>query len=212
MIYVIVRMTLLFTNMFSIAHIKHLTEHIKFQPFYHYSYFRSQTKRSRRKSSEDHVYYNTRNSIPVAVVSPTVTTQHVEEEEEPRYVTTDDVTTEDDDHDYSEPTFTTPSTHDVYAVPNRSRNMRQDSDNDVTVVDNDVYTEDHGSINHSTGNNDVTLVDNAIYTEDQGEMTPANDDATVVDNDIYTETHGVLPDVENVYYNTRAEVIGKRPT
>ena len=150
-------------------------------------------------------------------MSPTVTTQHVGEEEEPRYVTTDDVTTDEvisydvitevDHHDYSEATFTTPPPHDVYAVPNRPR--RQDSDYDVTVVDNDVYTEDHGFINHSTGDNDVTLVENAIYTEDHGEMaqSPANDDVTIVDNDMYTENHGVLPDAETVYYNTRAEVI-----
>ena len=142
-----------------------MTEHIKFQPYYHYSYFRSQirSKRSRRQSAEDHVYYNTRNSIPVAVLSPTVTTQHVGEEEEPRYVITDDVITHDSNHDYSEAIFTNPPTHDVYTVPSRSRNMRQDSDNDVTVVDNDMYAEDHCSINHSPGDNDVTLVDNAIY-------------------------------------------------
>ena len=173
----------------------------------HCIFARSQIAKERKP--EDRVYYNARNSIPVAVVSPTVTTQHIEEEEEPRYVTTDDVTTHESNHDYSEAIFTNPPTHDVYAIPNRSRNMRQDSDNDVTVVDNEVYTEDHGFINHSTGDNDVTLLDNAIYTDDQGEMadSPSNDDVTVVDNDIYTETHGVLPDAQTVYYNTRSEVI-----
>ena len=147
----------------------HLTGHIKFQLYYHYSYFRSQSKKNRRKSSEDHVYYNTRNSIPVAVVSPSVSAQHVEDEgEEPRYVTTDDVTTEEDDHDYSEATFTTQPTHDVYAVPNRQRDMRLDSGNDVTLVDNDVYTEDHGGLTLPiVVNSDVTIVDNVIYTESQ---------------------------------------------
>ena len=119
------------------------------------------------RKPEDHVYYNTRDSIPVAVVSPTVTSQHVEEEEEPRYVTTGDVITEDDDHDYVE--VITPI-QDVYAVPNRSRNIRSDSDNDVTLVDNDVYTENHGEITPPTDDNDVTIVDNVIYTENHGDV------------------------------------------
>ena len=134
------------------------------------------------------MYYNTRNSIPVAVVSPTVTTQHVEEEEEPRYVINDDVITEEDNYDYSEATLTTPPTQDFDAVPNRSRNMRLDSGNDVTLVDNDVYTEDHGGLTQpSVDNSDVTIVDNVIYTESQEE----------------------LSDTESVYYNTQAEVINK---
>ena len=168
---------------------KHLAGNIKFQSYYHYSFFRTQSKKNRRKTAEDHVYYNTRNSIPVAVVSPTVTTQHVEDEgEEPRYITTDNITTEDDDHDYSEATLTTPHTNDVYAVPNRPRDMRLDSSNNVTLVDNDVYTEDHGGLTQpSVDNSDVTIVDNVIYTESQEE----------------------LSDPENVYYNTQAEVINK---
>ena len=112
------------------------------------------------------MYYNTRNSIPVAVLSPTITTQHVEQEE-PRYVATDVVTAEEDDHDYVE---VNPPIHDFYAVPNRSRNIRSDSDNDVTLVDNDVYTENHGEITPPTDGNDVTIVDNVIYTENHGDV------------------------------------------
>ena len=134
------------------------------------------------------MYYNTRDSIPVAVVSPTVTTQHVGEEEEPIYAISDDVTTEEEDHYYSEATFTTPPTQDFDAVPNRPRNMRLDSDNDVTLVDNDVYTEDHGGLAQpSVDNSDVTIVDNVIYTESQEE----------------------LSDTEHVYYSAQAKVINK---
>ena len=95
-------------------------------------------------------------------MSPTVTTQCTDEEEETRYVINDDVTVEEGDHYYA--TLTTSPTHDVYAEPNRSRNVRQNSDNDVTVVDNDVYTEDHGVLRRRSVD-DVTIVDNVIYVE-----------------------------------------------
>ena len=142
-------------------------------------HFRFQAERERKP--EDHVYYNTRNSIPVAVVSPTVTSQHIEDE--PRYFINDDVTVEEGDHYYA--TLTTPPTHDVYAVPNRSRNVRQISDNDVIVVDNDVYTEDHGVL-RPRSIDDVTMVDNVIYNEN-------DDDAS---------GHVESDNEKHTYYNT----------
>ena len=100
-------------------------------------------------------------------MSPTITPQHIEEEDEPRNVITDDVTTEEDDHDYAE---AIPPIHDVYAVPNRSRNTGEEFDDDVNIVDNDMYTEDHGDLRQPSADNDVTIVDNVIYIENDDEM------------------------------------------
>ena len=148
------------------------------------TFFLVRTQAQQERKPEDHVYYNTRDSIPVAIVSPTVTRQQTDEEEkEPRYVTTDDVITVVDDHYYSEATFTTQPTQDVYAVPNISRNNNiPDSDNDVTIVDNDVYTENHGLISPSPDENDVIIVDNIIYTEHHGNV---SDTARIADDTHY---------------------------
>ena len=107
------------------------------------------------------MYYNTRDSKQAIGVSPTVITQNIEEDES-RYEITDDLKLDKDNHDYTKATSTKPPIQDVYAVPNKRQSMR--GNDDVTIVDNDIYTDNHGYLTPYNADNDVTIVDNDLYT------------------------------------------------
>ena len=100
----------------------------------------------------ENVYYNTAPSPPVCGLHQRATPAG-QEDDEPRYVTVDDVTTKPED--------AAPAA--VYAVPNRGRSRRPSSGNDVTLVDNEVYTERHGA-GDTDEEDDVTIVDNTVYS------------------------------------------------
>ena len=92
-------------------------------------------------------------------MSPTVTTHTIEKSQ---YEINDDVKVDKETHDYADATFATPHTQDVYAVPHKRKIIR--GDDAVTIVDNDIYTENHGYLTPYDADNDITIVDNYIYT------------------------------------------------
>ena len=63
---------------------------------------------------------------------------------------------------------------DVYAVPNKGSHRRVTGDDDVTVVDNAIYSDDDNS-------DDVSIVENDFYSKERD-----GDDVSLTDNDFNT--------------------------
>ena len=129
----------------------------------------------------DHVYYNTRDSLPIAVIAPLQHTDDLPENnyvKEPYYVSPEDVDSEyaTKGHmklDVELVTAPVKAGDDVNLVNN---DIYSRGDDDVSLVNNDIY---------SHGDDDVSLVNNDIYSH-------VDDDVSLVNNDLYSldDDHG----------------------
>ena len=159
-------------------------------------------KNSDVQDTEDHVYYNTRPSVPVAIVQPS----HVTDDTEPRYV----------NHDTAQFNTTAPAeaireNQDVrifHRKPFSHYDVTYDVANVVGIMDNEVSNKDSGV-------DDVSLTDNDMYIEESGDFNADNANyceavavrdnstphVTVTEDHIYANDQFVVPTVAEGTYD-----------